>query len=387
LRRFGITEGNRQTLSLGMTLDQLVNPDKYQAFTELWESQAPPGERLQEYAEKEWNHQAHAGETPPQIISEVLDYSQRAVTEADAAAAQVTTNQDEFGRLRNDIHCIRAMSEFYAAKANAALLVLRYNHSQDIADMEHAQAELAKSLQAYRDLAKLTEGTYQFANGMQTSQRKIPFSGGYKGHGTNYHWMQLVGIYERELTDFEAKVAKLKQSAASASSVDDTGIVALTGANFKLISTNAETYTVQPGAKVFIDRSFAIRNLALELQGLTGIRISHNAAKKGRYVPIEFEVSEPVQVLVGYVNGPPGEWLQVPKLETAAQADERGGIETVIANCATIEAMPTVNVHVFNYAAGRQKLEFIGKGSFVVLGIVPQSVKINPRDAGRRPGE
>ena len=26
IRRFGITEGNRQTLSLGMTLDQLVNP-------------------------------------------------------------------------------------------------------------------------------------------------------------------------------------------------------------------------------------------------------------------------------------------------------------------------------------------------------------------------
>ena len=46
IRRFGITEGNRQTLSLGMTLDQLVNPKRYNAITELWESQAPPGERL-----------------------------------------------------------------------------------------------------------------------------------------------------------------------------------------------------------------------------------------------------------------------------------------------------------------------------------------------------
>ena len=41
LRRFGITEGNRQTLSLGMTLDELVNPDKYHAFEELWESLPP----------------------------------------------------------------------------------------------------------------------------------------------------------------------------------------------------------------------------------------------------------------------------------------------------------------------------------------------------------
>ena len=99
LRRFGITEGNRQTMSLGMTLDQLVNPDKYQAFTELWESQSPPGERLQEYADKVWAKQPHAGETPPQIVNEVLDYSQRAVTEVDAAASQVTTNREEFGRL------------------------------------------------------------------------------------------------------------------------------------------------------------------------------------------------------------------------------------------------------------------------------------------------
>ncbi len=53
IRRFGITEGNHQTLSLGMTLDQLVNPKRYNAITELWESQAPPGERLDEYVRKE----------------------------------------------------------------------------------------------------------------------------------------------------------------------------------------------------------------------------------------------------------------------------------------------------------------------------------------------
>ena len=193
-----------------------------------------------------------------------------------------------------------------SVKANAALLVLRYNHSQDIADMEKAQVELARSFAAYQKLAGLTATTYQFANGMQTSQRKIPFSGGYKGKGTNYHWTQLVGIYQKELMDFEARVVKLKASASAAAKVDDTGIVALTSENFKLISTNAETYTVEAGAKVFTDRNFVIRDLAPELKGLTGIRFSHNAAKKGRYVPIEFEAAEPVQVLVGYVNGPAG---------------------------------------------------------------------------------
>ena len=138
LRRFGITEGNRQTLSLGMTLDQLVNPQKYQPFPELWESQSPPGERLQEYVQKESKKEPHEGETPPQIIREVLDYSQKAVASIEAAAPQVTRNKVEFARLRNDIHCIHAMSEFYASKANAAYCVLRYNYSHDLADMELA---------------------------------------------------------------------------------------------------------------------------------------------------------------------------------------------------------------------------------------------------------
>src|SRR5207253_6814688 len=110
LRRFGITAGNRQTLSLGMTLDELIDPKKYRAFEELWESQSPPGERLAEYVEREWKHQPHEGETPPQILGEVLDYSKKAVTAIDRAAPSVTRNSDEFARLRNDVYCIRAMS-------------------------------------------------------------------------------------------------------------------------------------------------------------------------------------------------------------------------------------------------------------------------------------
>jgi hypothetical protein len=79
IRRFGITEGNRQTLSLGMTLDQLVNPKRYGAIDDLWESQAPPGERLDEYVKKEWNHEPHSGETPESVIDDALTESSQAV--------------------------------------------------------------------------------------------------------------------------------------------------------------------------------------------------------------------------------------------------------------------------------------------------------------------
>jgi hypothetical protein len=210
IRRFGITEGNRQTLSLGMTLDQLVNPKPYGPFPDLWLSQSPPGERLQEYAEKQWNNEPHVGETPPQIIQEVLEYSEKAVEEIEAAKPLVTKNKAEFERLYNDIHCIRAMSQNYAAKVNAAIFVLRYNFSKDISDMKKAEEYLAESLNHYRTLTELTRDTYHFAQSMQTSQRKIPYPGGENGEPANFHWTQVLGKYEKELVDFQKHVQDLE---------------------------------------------------------------------------------------------------------------------------------------------------------------------------------
>jgi len=380
IRRFGITEGNRQTLSLGMTLDQLVNPNKYGAIEDLWLSQAPPGERLDEYVKKEWNHEPHVGETPVSIQNEVLEESQAAVDAVEGAAPQVTKNRDEFERLRNDVHCIRLLAESYCEKTTAAASVLRYGYSQDIADMNRAESSLAASLEKYEKLAALTGKTYHYANSMQTSQRKIPVSGGVRGAGTNYLWSQLVPLYQKELADFEAKVAQLKQTTNQATVIDESGIKPWPAAQFRLVSTNAEAYKVETGAKVFTDRNFTIQSLAAELNGLTGIRFSHEVAKKG-LEPIEFEAAEPVQVLVGYFNSNQKAWLQVPKLEFAAQADERGGVDTVIENAAAIASYPNVSIHAFRFDAGRQKLELIGKGSFVILGIVPQTVQLQKRDA------
>jgi hypothetical protein len=383
IRRFGITEGNRQTLSLGMTLDELVHPNKYGAIEDLWESQSPPGERLDEFVRREWNHQPHVGETPETVIAEVLAESSNAVATADAAAKWVTKNRAEFERLRNDTRCIQAMAENYADKVRAAELVLRYDYSGQIADMERAEQYLARSFADFQRLNDLTKTTYHYANSMQTSQRKIPVNGGIGGKPANYVWSQLVPLYKKELDDFQAEVARLKLNPHAATpAVDESKIKPWPAAPFKLISTNAETYTVEVGAKVFTDRGYQIESLAPELRGLTGIRFPHSEAKDGMS-PIEFEASEPVYVLVGYFDSKKKPWLQVPQLETAAQADERGGVDTVIAHAAAIASSPSVDVHAFRYGAGRQTLELIGKGSFVVLGVVPQSVKLEKLDAHR----
>lgn len=138
LRRFGITNGGRQTFSLGMTLDQLVRPERHRIWPRLVDSDGPLGERLQEYARKERDGQAHEGETPPQVIEQVVECSRRAVECIDNAAPHVRLNREEFARLRNDIYCINAMTRCYAAKARAAMHVLRHQHSQEIQDLREA---------------------------------------------------------------------------------------------------------------------------------------------------------------------------------------------------------------------------------------------------------
>ena len=168
---------------------------------------------MQEYALKEWNNEPHEGETPPQIIREVLDYSQQAVDEIEAAAPHVTRNQEEFARLRNDMHAIHAMCEHYAEKVEAAMLVLHYDYSHGLADLEQAADRLEKSVEAYERLAALTKDTYRYANSLQTGHRKIPYRGFDDGHATFYHWTQVLPMFRQELVDFRRRLSRFARTA------------------------------------------------------------------------------------------------------------------------------------------------------------------------------
>ena len=361
LRRYGITEGNRQTMSLGMTLDQLVRPEKYREFPELWESQSPPGERLKEFAERAWKKQPHEGETPVSINAEVLDYSARAVAAIDEAAPLVTKNRDEFARLRNDVHAIRAMSQNYVAKTDAAMAVLRYGYSKDVADMERAEHALAESLDHFRTLAALTKDTYKAANSMQTAQRRVPVPGGKDGKAANYHWTQLLPIYEKELSDFRAQVAAIKDPGSTKGRTH----APLAPAKWRLLTPGLITYTVQVGNTVFPESPATFTAVAPELEGLQGIGVQRNNKH-----PVIFECEEPARVLIGYFNATGPEWRKPPTLETDATAAERGGAEPFIVDAAKIEGLPSVTVHAFDYPAGRHTLEVRDSGAYLILGIV-----------------
>lgn len=366
LRRYGITEGNRQTMSLGMTLDQLVRPEKYREFPELWESQSPPGERLKDFAAREAKGQPHEGETPLSINAEVLDFSARAVAAIEAAAPLVSRNREEFERLRNDVRCIRAMSQSYAAKTAAALEVLRYQHTKDVAHMRRAAQQLAESLEHYRTLTALTKDTYTAANSMQTAQRRVPVPGGVGGKAANYHWTQLLPLYEKELADFRAQVAALENPSGSGRSH-----APLAAADFKLLTPGLETFTVQIGNTAFSDSDAVIKSLAPELEGLQGIKFSLAATRVAAAAPkIQFSCTQPVRLLVGYFQASGPEWRKPPELETDATAGERGGVEALLTHAVEFDSLPPLNVHAFDYPAGTHTIEVRGTGAFAILGIV-----------------
>jgi len=169
-----------------------------------------------------------------------------------------------------------------------------------------------------RNWQKQTEQTYRYANSMQTAQRRIPVPGGASGQPANYHWTQLLPIYEKELADFQHQVADIKSGKIAPP--NDADIKPLPKASITLLDKQAEAYEVKVGAKVYFDREYKIESLAPELNGLTGIRLSHDLLKSGLASPIEFEVPEPVKILIGYFQSTQDIWLQPPTLETDANA-------------------------------------------------------------------
>lgn len=375
LRRFGITEGNRQTLSLGMTLDQLVHPESYSAYPGLWESHSPPGERIDEFVRREVDGLPHDGETPPSVIDEVLARSARAVAAIDRAASGVTRNRAEFARLRNDIHCIRAMCEHYATKVRAAMLVKRHELVGDVGSLRAAIEPLEQSLEAFRRLEALTRDAYRYANTLQIGHRRIPFRGEFVGKPAYYHWSQVLPEYEKELEAFRQKVAREEILSAGGTLPEEQRQLPT------LPYQATGNYELVVGAKPFGENGPAIRSLAPELKGMTGVhgREEEYLVDGGRI--IDFESSQPAKVLIGYFDAPDDpRFARPPNPDTDSRSADHGGVEITLRRALSIERMPTVNVHVFEFEPGPRHFDPRSEGLYLFLGLVPGETVIERRD-------
>ena len=374
LRRFGISDGNRQTLLLGMFMSQLVNPYKWRVYESFLKSNGPRGEILIEYVEKEWSGMAHEGETPPQIIREVVEHAERAVDAIESARPSVRKNREEFDRLANDVHCYRDIAIFFSEKVEAAMKVLRYKYSHDIADLEAAMPHLEASVKAYRELVAHTSSSYLYANSMQTAQRRVPISG---RDGKNKTWEELLVHYEEELDNFGRNVEMLKSAGAGSISRD---YPVLRPAGVELLDKDLEFYPLSAGEKIYSDREYTIDSLAAELRGMSGIRLSSEQQRQ-EGTRIRFRNEVPVKVLVGYFNGHSYSILDPPSLETDASANDRGQADIRIANALRVPGLYPVNINTWYFEPGENTL-VLGRGIALVLGFMDGSQEIPTHDAG-----
>lgn len=373
LRRFGITDGNRQTLTLGMLMTQLIDPYRYGLFTLLYDSESPEGEMLIDFADKAWKEEKHIGETPVHIVNEVRQHANDALIAINLI--KVKKDTAEFNRLKNDVFCYYALAYHYSTKVQAAEYVLRYKYSNDIKDLEAAAVHLERSLTSYRELTKLTNATYLYANSMQTQQRKIPMRG---VDGTYKHWKEMLPVFEAELNTFKNKIDSLKRS----NGVAGKQITELKSAE---VISNDKYFVIDANTSVFTDTSLVIKSFAPELKGLKGLLQSFKQQQRSG-TTINFSCDKPVKLLVGYFKTQRAAFttdtmfLKEPELETNASADDYGQAEIEISNAVAIDGMPPVNIHAYNFKVGTHQLK-LSKGICLVLGFVDGQQAIPVYDA------
>ncbi|WP_460684596.1 alpha-d-galacturonidase [Niabella aquatica] len=377
LRRFGITDGNRQTLNLGMLMTQLINPYRYGLFTLLYEAESPEGESLAEYADKEWNGQKHIGETPVQVIREVKAHGDKAVAAIDAVK-EVTKNNAEFKRVKNDVYSYRALAYHFAFKAETALQVLRYKYSNDLNDLERALPLLKESVEWYKKLTSLTKPAYLYANSMQTGGRKIPLSG---AGGRYKNWTDVLPVFEQELSIFQQRLDSLKY----VKSGQVKTVMPLKNAEVKFL-TNNQFYVIDSLAQPFSDRDFAIRSFAGELKALRALKTSFKD-QVANGTEISFTNKKPVKVLVGFFRPQKAAftvdttYLKQPELETNAGANDYGQADTKIANAIIVPGMPQMYVHSYEFKPGNNTLK-LARGVALILGFIDADAPLPVYDAG-----
>ncbi len=382
IRRFGITEGNRQTLLLGMKMSELVNPYKYTIYSGFYESCGPEGEKLIEYVEKEWKQKQaenenseeykHVGELPLDIVEQCVAHGTKAVNAVIQARKGVTKNVDEFSRLANDMNCYKEFAIAFRLKVLAAQEVLNYKWSKDTKYLEKAIPLLEKSNDAWRRLVALTKDTYLYANSMQTAQRRIPVGG---DNGKFKTWEEMLPVYEEELANLKKNLASLNNASTSQQPVK---IIKAKNAD---ITISGKPYTMIPMSKnvcLFEGRPEHIDSIAPELEGLKALLLNRDTTRE-RGVTVEFSCKQNTQMLVGFFVDDQKKFASPPKLEIDATGNEYGQAEPVITNAISMTGMPIVNIHSYHFKPGHHVIN-LPRGIIMVAGFT--TTDLQHRDAG-----
>ncbi len=358
LPRIAITEGNRESLALGMTMPQMIDQDRFGPDYPLWDGDAPPGERLQEYVDREFHHQPHQGQTPIGVSDETVKWSTEALAAARAAAPYVTKNKAEYERVVNDMHAINLLMLYYNVKIQAAQDVLLYGYDHDPAHLRAAEPLLAKSVAYFKQLTDVAGPAYITATSMETPQRRIPFPGGMNNYPS---WQQCLPMYEKELATFKKRIAQLASGAAIHQAGSDKPFQQVT---FTLQPGPGQEFTVEKGAQIFKNGGPEISELDPQLAGLRGIRI---APRQGG--ALNFTLAKPAQILLGYQpNGSGKNSILDPETEQW---------NLLLLNAISAPKVPAMAVWAKPLPAGPNQID-LGRGAYVILGFIPADFHVTP---------
>ncbi|HVU48358.1 MAG TPA: hypothetical protein VHD85_19670 [Terracidiphilus sp.] len=358
LPRIGITEGNRQAFTLGMTMPQLIDAARFNPAVTLWTGDAPDGERLSEYVEEEAKHEPHHGETPIGVSDETVEASHKALEAAESAAPFITKDKAEYERIVNDMRAINLLMLFYNAKTKAAEQVLLYGYDRDAVHLHNAETLLSESVERFRELTNIAGPAYRTATSMETSQRQIPFRGGMENYP---NWQQCLPMYEKELATFRKRIAQLSSGAKINA---DRGVEPLPQVAFTLEPGSGEAFTVEKGASLFAVSSVAIADLAPELVGMKGIRI---VPREGG--TLRFHLAQDAQILVGFVSN--------SSRKSSVLDPETEQWNLVLLNAVSAAKIAPMAVWAKPLPAGENELD-LGKGEYVVLGFIPADLHVAP---------
>lgn len=360
LRRFGITDGNRQTSSLGMLMTQLISPYRYGLFTLLYESEAPEGEMIIDYAEKEFKHEQHHGETPIQVANEIVAHANKAVAAIEGMAGKAKQNQAEFKRVLNDVYIHQALAEHYSHKVKAAVQLLQYKYNQDVASLRKSLPDFEESVIAYKRLTELTKDSYLYANSMQTKQRKIPMRG---VDATFKHWTEMLPVFETELANFKQSIDSIASSTGAVKKERNQLVERQVP-----IKSAIQFTELKKGAKLQINQDLVVTHLAEELTGLQAVVLDAEEQKL-HGTTLTFEADQPVKVLVGYFNSEDKGFAPRPVLEIDATANDYGQADAKLRNALRVQYMPMVDIHTYSFPKGSNTLK-LPKGEAMILGFV-----------------
>jgi len=133
---------------------------------------------------------------------------------------------------------------------------------------------------------------------------------------------------------------------------------------FTLKPGAGEAFTVEKGADLFAGANAGISELAPELSGMKGIRISPSEGGTLRFV-----LAEPAQILVGFVSN--------SSRKNTVLDPESEQWNLVLLNAIAASKVSAMAVWAKPLPAGENELD-IGKGQYVVLGFIPADYHVAP---------